>query len=261
MATAVTYKNISPVTQYVTITRLDGFKHNYIIETLQYLILSLDENTLFTGSDQYNTNIWQLYSPIPVPPSPPPPSGQLTTDLVPEGVINFYYHVGTARADLLTSSISSGDFLHAPTADAVFNLVIAASTSYTIKLKYNGSGSPLSSYKAVALKSDGTIVLADADGLDTQMLIGFTLDNIPIGERGRVLLSNPNAAGVLTGAGFAPGETIMLSKTPGVLTNDLGIFNPITDTILKVGIADCADGTQSSLATDLILSLEVLSEP
>lgn len=260
MATAVKYQNISHVTQYVTIVRPDGFKHNYIIETLQYLILTLEENALFTASSQYDTDIWLLVSPTPVPPPPPPPSGQTTDDL-PEGVVNFYYHIDTARADLLTSYIVSGDTTHAPTSDAIFNLVLAASSSFTTKLKFNGSLAPISAHMPVALKSDGTVVLADADGLGTQMLIGFALDLIPVGGRGRVLISNPNAAGVLTGSGFTPGETIMLSKTPGVLTNDLGIFNPATDTILKVGIADCADGIQSSIATDLIMSLEILSSP
>lgn len=260
MATAVKYQNISHVTQYVTIVRPDGFKHSYIIETLQYLILTLEENALFTASSQYDTEVWILVSPSPVPPPPPPPPGRTTDDL-PEGVVNFYYHIDTVRADLLTANIISGDTTHAPTADAVFNLVLAASTSFTTKLKFNGSLAPIAAHTPVALKSDGTVVLADADGLDNQMLIGFALDLIPVAGRGRVLISNPNAAGVLAGSGFIPGETIMLSKTPGVLTNDRGIFNPITDTILKVGIADCADGIQSSIATDLIMSLEILSQP
>lgn len=129
------------------------------------------------------------------------------------------------------------------------------------KVKYNGSLSTILLHQPVALKSDGTVVLADADGLDNQMLIGFALENISVGGKGVILLSNPNAVGVIAGAGFTPGDTIMLSKTPGALTNNLNIFDPNTDTILKVGIADCADGIQSAIATDLIMSLEVLSKP
>lgn len=119
MATAVTYQNISPVTQYVTIVRSGGFTHNYKIETLQFLILTLEENALFIASTQYTTDIWLLVTPTPIPPPPTPPD-QTTTDDIPEGLINKYYNVDIARSDLLTDTIADGDYTHAPTSHAVY---------------------------------------------------------------------------------------------------------------------------------------------
>jgi len=139
--------------------------------------------------------------------------------------------------------------------------VIDPALNHITKIKYNGSLALIPAFKPVALKSDGTIVLADADGLNTQVLIGFTLESIDVGNKGKVLLTATNAPGVLIGLGFAPNETILLSKTPGVLTNDFNSFDINTDTIMKVGIADCANDTQSSVATDLIMMTEVLSQP
>jgi hypothetical protein len=53
----------------------------------------------------------------------------------------------------------------------------------------------------------------------------------------------------------------MLSSTPGVLTNDLSSFDPETDVIMKVGIADCAAGVASATASDLIMVTDVISTP
>ena len=139
--------------------------------------------------------------------------------------------------------------------------VIDPALNHITKIKYSGSLDLIPAFKPVALKSNGSIVLADADGLNTEVLIGFTLEPIAVGGKGKVLLTATNAPNVLSGLGFAPNETILLSKTAGVLTNDFNSFDINTDTIMKVGIADCANDTQSSVATDLIMMTEVLSQP
>jgi hypothetical protein len=89
----------------------------------------------------------------------------------------------------------------------------------------------------------------------------MTLDIVDHNSFGRVLLNSANAPGALTGLGFTSGENVFLSKTPGALTNNAGDFDPNTDTIMRVGVADCASNTTGSAATDLIMTVEVYSSP
>jgi hypothetical protein len=143
------------------------------------------------------------------------------------------------------------------------NQQIGATTeaSLMVKLKKNMTGVAIAAYKRVALLGDGTMVMADSDNVTAMLDIGITIDAVNTGDFGRVLLNGANADGVLTGLGFLAGQAIFLSKTPGGLTNDASSFNPITDTIMRVGIADCANNTAGSEATDLIMTIEVYSRP
>jgi hypothetical protein len=143
------------------------------------------------------------------------------------------------------------------------NQQIGASTeaSLMVKLKKNMTGVAIAAYKRVALHTDGTMVLADSDNVSAMLDIGITIDPVNTGSFGRVLLNGANADGVLTGLGFTSGQAIFLSKTPGGLVNDVGSFNPATDTIMRVGIADCANNVASGTATDLIMTIEVYSRP
>lgn len=143
------------------------------------------------------------------------------------------------------------------------NVQLGAATSadLMIKNKRNMTGTTIAAYKRVALKSDGTICLADSDNAVAMTDIGVTLDPITDSSYGRVMTNAANAAGVLTGLGYTAGQVIYLSKTPGGLTNDPSIFNPETDAIVQVGIADCATDVASGTATDLIMMIEVQSRP
>jgi len=140
---------------------------------------------------------------------------------------------------------------------------VGASTSVNVlvKSKKNMSGVVIPAYRRVALHTDGTIVLADSDNLTAMKDIGVSLDPISHNTFGRVMLNGANASGALTGLGFATGDSIYLSKTPGMLVNTSSGFDPVTDTIMRVGTADCADGDASALATDLIMTVEVYSSP
>lgn len=141
--------------------------------------------------------------------------------------------------------------------------VIGATSSENvlIKTKKNLTGSAIPSKTPVALMPDGSIAPADSDGTNIQVVIGIALENIDSGAFGTVMLNGPNAVGAVSGLGFTPGDAIMLSATPGILTNTQVGMDPITQTIMKVGVADCASGVCSGVATDLIMEAEVISRP
>jgi hypothetical protein len=137
----------------------------------------------------------------------------------------------------------------------------ATSADILVKMKYNSTGAAIAAYQQIALKEDGSICLSDSDNPEALIDIGITLDLIDNGSFGRVLLNGPNVMNALTGLGFLTGDTVYLSKTPGALTNDSLGFDPETDMIMKVGIADCPSNEIGTAATDLIMVTEVISTP
>lgn len=130
-----------------------------------------------------------------------------------------------------------------------------------IKSKQNLSGVLIPANKRVSIKSDGSICLSDCNDLSADNSVGMSQGDIVDQAWGNVMFDGPIASGALDGLGFATGAVVMLGKDPGSLTTDQGIFNPVTDTIMKVGIADSAAGVTSSTATDLIMITEVVSTP
>lgn len=104
--------------------------------------------------------------------------------------------------------------------------------------------------KTVAVKTDGSICLADSDDPDAVNVIGTTKEAILPSTYGVVQLIGPSAPNLLDGLGFNTGDIIYLGDTPGALTNDLG---SIVGAVKVVGIADCPSDDASSIATDLIV--------
>lgn len=162
---------------------------------------------------------------------------------------------------LFNDSTNSGAFTNKTTVGAVNPVGATSSADYLVKYKKNMTGGTIPAYKRVALKTDGTIVLADSDNPTAMLDIGMSLDAIDHNTFGRVLLNGASAPGALTGLGFSVGDSIFLSKTPGALINSAAGFDPNTDTIMRVGIADCASNTEGTAATDLIMTVEVYSSP
>lgn len=162
---------------------------------------------------------------------------------------------------IFNDSSNANALTNRTTGGSIAQIGATSSADILIKRKRNMTGAPIPAARRVALLSNGNIVLADSDNLSAMLDIGMSLDVIDNGNYGRVLLNGANAAGALTGLGYATGDHIYLSKTPGMLTNSTSGFNPETDTIMRVGIADCADGDASSTATDLIMTVEVYSSP
>lgn len=169
---------------------------------------------------------------------------------------------GSAPAgSIFNDSTNSGAFTNKTTGGVINPVGATSSADYLVKYKRNTTGATIPAYKRVALKTDSTIVLADSDNSVAMLDIGMSLDAIDHNAFGRVLLNGANAPGALTSLGFATGDHIYLSKTPGALTNSTSGFDPNTDTIMRVGIADCATGIASAVATDLIMTVEVYSSP
>jgi hypothetical protein len=136
---------------------------------------------------------------------------------------------------------------------------ISTSTLY-YKLMQNSGGVSIQIGDPVSKYLDGSIRLADADGVNGQHPIGYSLEVIPPTSIGLIHLLGANAPGVISGLGFSPGEEIYLSATEGY-TNNPASLDPMLGSIIKLGIADCAAGAANPTATDLILIPEVISRP
>jgi len=130
------------------------------------------------------------------------------------------------------------------------------------KLMESGHTGTIAAGVPIAKLSNGKIIPADSDGVGgAQQLIGITQEQILLGGVGSVYLFGQNVAGVITGLGFAVGEEVYLAETAGTYTNDPNSFTGDNDSIIKIGIADCAAGSASGTATDLILFPDVILRP
>jgi len=129
-----------------------------------------------------------------------------------------------------------------------------------IKIGVNNSGETIPANRLVSRLANGSLVIADSDSASGQQPFAVTQEEILDGASGEVLLMGPNAEGALTGLGFTTGDSIYLSEDAS-FTNDANSFTGEDDSIIKVGIADCASGIASGVATDLILLREVILRP
>ena len=118
------------------------------------------------------------------------------------------------------------------------------------KRKLNSTLATIAVDKTVAVKTDGTICLADSDDPAAVNVIGITKEAILAGEYGLVQLVGPSAPNVVDGLGFNTGDIIYLGDTPGSLTNNIG---SIVGVVRVVGIADCPDSDATGVATDLVI--------
>jgi hypothetical protein len=138
---------------------------------------------------------------------------------------------------------------------------VSSSSDLFTKSKKNMSGVSIPINTAVALVTDGTIVIADADEFGTRRVIGITKQEIPDGTFGNILLTGPNVSSILVDSGFAPGDPVYMSKVTGGFVNETSSFDIETDTIVQIGYADCESGVASSVVRDLILDVNVISTP
>lgn len=126
------------------------------------------------------------------------------------------------------------------------------------KLCKNMTGSAIAANKVVAWLDDGTITLADANAVAISDIIGITAETIPDGAFGTVIRAG-DVPGAVVGLGATIGAPVYLSGTPGELT--LTAPSLLTDTVIRMGRAEPADGVASPTATDLWLHPEVIAEP
>lgn len=128
-----------------------------------------------------------------------------------------------------------------------------------VKVMESGHPSTMVAGTPVAKAADGLLYAADSDGASGKKYIGILLETIDFGESGRVMLTGQNLPGVLTSLGFAPGDDIFIGETAGTYTNNPGAFSGLNDDWVRIGIADCAEGAVSALATDLIMFSDVVA--
>jgi hypothetical protein len=129
-------------------------------------------------------------------------------------------------------------------------------------IKEMQAAEPIRAGRQVSKRADGKIVEAESDGTNRQQPIGMaTIAFLNIDDLGNVLLPAPNAAGVLTGLGFTPGREIYIGETTGGYVDDITPFVGNDDSLIKVGVADCAAGVASGIATDLIMITQVIARP
>lgn len=111
-------------------------------------------------------------------------------------------------------------------------------------------------------RPDGRVVRADSDGIDRQNFCGTAKDaSLGVDDEVRVTLIGPNVSGALSSYLFVPGEEIYMGENPGSYVNTAAAFSGENDSIVRLGIADCAEGVASVIATDLILFPEVIARP
>jgi hypothetical protein len=129
-----------------------------------------------------------------------------------------------------------------------------------IKLMINNTLDTILAGTPVSKSSNGSIVPAASDTAQGQRFIGITLDPILPTHSGRVHLVGNNIPNILSAYGFSTGDEVFIDEYNGY-TNDVRTFSGNNDSIIKVGVADCPEGSASSVATDLIMFVEVISRP
>lgn len=137
---------------------------------------------------------------------------------------------------------------------------VTAATDAFAKMAKNISGVTIPANYPVSRMSDGSIIAADSDSANGQRPIGVTMQAIPNDTFGLIGLVGRNMAGALTSYGFAPGQDIYISQSEGY-TADASTFTGDNDSIILIGIADCADNVMSSQGNDLILLRQILVRP
>ncbi|NBW99352.1 hypothetical protein EBR03_07245 [bacterium] len=134
----------------------------------------------------------------------------------------------------------------------------AATNLFIKRMVANG---PISLKKPVSKRADGKIQQADSDAAAGQSVVGISLDTAAVnGDIIPVLLFGANIENALIGLGYAPGDEIYLSESAGY-TNNPASFTGSDDSIIKIGVADCAAAIASASATDLIIFPEIVVRP
>ena len=168
----------------------------------------------------------------------------------PSAVPNGSVFIDSTNAD--TASVKG-------TGGIVDPIGVTGGTSLFIKQMQAASAITLN--HPVSKKPNGKIEEADSDAPEGQNIIGFALSAAAAdGDLINVLCVGANITNGIFGLGFTPGDEIFLGESGGY-TDDVTTFTGNDDSIIKVGIADCATGAASATATDLIIFPEVVARP
>jgi hypothetical protein len=167
---------------------------------------------------------------------------------------------GTAPNGSIFLDSTNGNALTIKNTNGVIEEV-TSSSSTNLFIKQMVASGPIAIKKPVSKRSDGKIQQADSDAAQGQAFVGVSLDSAAAdGDVIQVLLVGANIENAISGLGFTPGSEVYLSETGGY-TDDPDAFTGDDDSIIKVGIADCAGGIASPTAVDLIIFPEVVVRP
>lgn len=149
------------------------------------------------------------------------------------------------------------------TIKSVSNIVAPVETgdpAGSLFIKKMMASAAFSANRPLGKLTNGKVVDADSDGVPgADNFCGYSLQAATAdGDLIDVLCPGPNLAGALTGLGFSTGQEIYLSQDSGY-TNDPGTLVGNNDSIIKLGIADCAASTATGTAVDLIAFSSIIS--
>lgn len=168
--------------------------------------------------------------------------------VVPGIVPNGSIFLDSSNSNATTIKDSSGGTTVINSAEAATNLVI----------KVMQASAPIASGIPVSKRPDGKIEIADSNAPEGQAVIGITREAaLNADDLITVLCVGANLIDALSGLGFVVGEEIYISDAGGY-TNDPSSLAG-TDSIIKIGVADCSGGGASSVARDLVLFPDVVS--
>lgn len=140
------------------------------------------------------------------------------------------------------------------------NQSVAAAPDSFAKQAKNMTGITIPAMTPISRSGDGSIVPADSDAAQGQRPIGVTMEAIAHNSFGLIGLVGKNITDALTSYSFTPGQDLYVSETGGY-TSDGNAFSGNNDSLILIGIADCADSDASSTAPDLILLRQILVRP
>jgi hypothetical protein len=144
------------------------------------------------------------------------------------------------------------------TGGVVFPLNAGSTNIFIKQMQADGA---IAINRPVSKLANGRVIAADSDLASGQDYCGFALQAAAApGDLINVLCVGAVLANAVFGLGYAPGDEIYLAETGG-FTNDPNSFTGGDDSIIKVGIADCAAGVASGVAVDLIVFSEVIARP
>lgn len=140
------------------------------------------------------------------------------------------------------------------------NTSLTETTAESLLIKQMQSGeASIDRYAPVAKAASGKVFQAESDG--EQAFVGFALEAVSgVDQLFNVLLVGVNLESAVSGLGFIPGQDVLIGEN-GEYVNSVSGFSNLDDSIIKVGVADCAAGVASPVATDLIVFSDVIARP
>lgn len=131
----------------------------------------------------------------------------------------------------------------------------------SIFIKQMEAGEAFTVNMPLSKRTDGKVVVGDADGVNGQKIIAYSLEaSAGNGSLVNVLCLGANLVNAITGLGFTPGDNVFMGEN-GEYINNIVNLTGNNDSIIILGIADCSSGVASATANDLVVFTKVVARP